>query len=118
VAQLGDQIFQVQSDDRLVLDDQHLAGQLAVDGLLGAQNGGFDLFGAFINDEGGLFQAEGLDGGQQQGSPLGGRQRLEARFRGLAAGAGLGCLVEMLGAGLPDGVEQAIQADPGGGPPR
>ena len=43
VAQFGDQIFQVQGDDGLVLDDQDLAGELAVDGLLGVQDGALRL---------------------------------------------------------------------------
>src|SRR6185312_7654645 len=82
VAQFGDQILQVQGDDGLVLDNQHLAGKLAVDGLLGAQNGGFDLFRALVQDEGGFFQAEGLDRGQQQGGALVGGQAAQARFGG------------------------------------
>jgi hypothetical protein len=115
MAQFGDQIFQVQGDDRLVLDDQHLAGQLGVDGLLGPQDGGFDLFRALPDDESGFFQAEGLHRGQKQGRPLGCGEGFQPAFRGFAAG-NLGSLVKMLGTRLPDGVEQTIKAHAGGDP--
>jgi len=76
---------------------------------------GFDLFGAFVQDEGGFLQAEGLDGGQQQGCALVGRQGLQAGF-GAFAGAdtlGLVVIVVMLGPRFPDGVEEAVQPHPG-----
>ena len=103
------------SDDRLVFDDQHLAGQLAVDGLLGAQDGGFDLVRGLIQDEGGFLQAEGLDGGQQQGGPLVGRKGLQAGFRALAGTHTLAFVVVviMLRPRFPDGVEDAVQPHPG-----
>ena len=59
MTQFGDQIFQVQSDDGLVLNDQNLASQLAINGLLGAQDGSFHFLWGLIDNEGGLFQAEG-----------------------------------------------------------
>ena len=72
----------------------------------------FDFFGALVDDEGGFFRAEGLDRGQKQGGPLGGGQGPQPVFRGFA-GLAVGGLVIMLGAGLPDGMEQPVKAHPG-----
>ena len=41
-----------------------------------------------------------------------------SRFSGLLGGPGIGGLVIMLGAGLPDGMEQPVQARPGAAPLR
>ena len=64
VAKLRHQIFQIERDNRLVLDDHDARGQLAIDGLLGVEDGGFDLVRGVVQDEGSFIQAEGLDGGQ------------------------------------------------------
>src|SRR3954467_15819147 len=51
VAELRDQVFQIQRNDRFVLDNQDLAGKLAVYGFLSFQDGAFHILGALVHDE-------------------------------------------------------------------
>ena len=110
--QLGDEVFEVERDDWLVLDNHHAGSQLAVDGVLHIEDGRFDLVRRGIKNGGRFLKTERLDCRQKQGRALGGGQRLQPAFGASAGGIVWGFLIDLARGAGPDRVEQPVESNP------
>ena len=114
MTELGDQPFQIQRDQRLVLDDDHVGGDLARDLAAGLVDQPLQLGWLHVQSEGGVLRGELLDRNEQEGLPRG-RSQNESRLRFAAASPG--CATSLRGLavqrdGVEDLQERPVQGDP------
>jgi len=110
MAEFAHQRSDVGGDHRLVLDDQHVSGQLGVDVRLSLGDESLDLLEADAEYAPGLDDAEPLHGGEQEGL-AGARRDAKQPFAGGVSLTDRG--LELRAGRVPDSVEHTVEGGPG-----